>query len=148
MTAFNYMSHGTQDLYATYLQKQRGFNSDQTTRIAIIYAVGMICGGTVVGYLSQHWGRRRVIILSAVFGMLLIPLWIFAPSTALLVVGGFLIQFMVQGAWGVVPVTLKRTFAAGFSRDFSGTGLPIGELCRRLRRAAAGLAGNEFLRDE
>ena len=65
MTAFNYMSHGTQDLYATYLQKQRGFNSDQTSRIAIIYAVGMICGGTVVGYLSQHWGRRRVIILSA-----------------------------------------------------------------------------------
>src|SRR5947207_469072 len=69
MTVFNYMSHGTQDLYATYLQKQRGFNSDQTSRIAIIYAVGMICGGMVVGYLSQHWGRRRVIILSATFGM-------------------------------------------------------------------------------
>src|SRR5438270_2073671 len=78
MTAFNYMSHGTQDLYATFLEKQRGFNSDQTSRIAIIYAVGMICGGTVVGYLSQQWGRRRVIMLCAIFGMLLIPLWIFA----------------------------------------------------------------------
>src|SRR5436190_16499593 len=83
MTAFNYMSHGTQDLYATYLEKQRGFDPDQTSKIAIVYAVGMICGGTIVGYLSQHWGRRRVIILTAICGMLLIPLWIFAPSTAL-----------------------------------------------------------------
>src|SRR5256886_1208607 len=64
MTAFNYMSHGTQDLYATYLQKQRGFNSDQTSQIAIVYAFGMICGGTVFGFLSQDWGRRRVIILA------------------------------------------------------------------------------------
>src|SRR5437016_14628693 len=72
MTAFNYMSHGTQDLYATYLQKQRGFNSDQTSQIAIIYAFGMICGGTIVGLLSQNWGRRRVIILAAICGMLLI----------------------------------------------------------------------------
>jgi SHS family lactate transporter-like MFS transporter len=126
MTAFNYMSHGTQDLYATYLQKQRAFNSDQTSRIAIIYAVGMICGGTVVGYLSQHWGRRRVIILSAIFGMLLIPLWIFAPSTALLVVGGFLIQFMVQGAWGVVPVHLNELSPPDFRGTFPGLAYQLG----------------------
>src|SRR5436853_3360115 len=81
MTAFNYMSHGTQDLYATYLQKQPGFNSDQTSQIAIIYAFGMICGGTIVGHLSQNFGRRRVIILAAICGMLLIPLWIFSPTT-------------------------------------------------------------------
>jgi MFS transporter, SHS family, lactate transporter len=126
MTAFNYMSHGTQDLYATYLQKQRGFNPDETSRIAIIYAVGMICGGTVVGYLSQHWGRRRVIILSATFGMLLIPLWIFAPSTALLVVGGFLIQFMVQGAWGVVPVHLNELSPPDFRGTFPGLAYQLG----------------------
>src|SRR5947209_4888432 len=77
MTAFNYMSHGTQDLYATYLQKQRGFNSDQASQIAIVYAFGMICGGSMLGHLSQQWGRRRVIILAALCGMLLIPLWIF-----------------------------------------------------------------------
>jgi SHS family lactate transporter-like MFS transporter len=126
MTAFNYMSHGTQDLYATYLQKQRGFNSDQTSRIAIIYAVGMICGGTVVGHLSQHWGRRRVIILSAIFAMLLIPLWIFAPSTALLIVGGFLIQFMVQGAWGVVPVHLNELSPPDFRGTFPGLAYQLG----------------------
>src|SRR6059058_3425785 len=126
MTAFNYMSHGTQDLYATYLQKQRGFNSDQTSQIAIIYAFGMICGGTVVGHLSQHWGRRRVIILSATFGMLLIPLWIFAPSTALLVMGGFLIQFMVQGAWGVVPVHLNELSPPEFRGTFPGLAYQLG----------------------
>ena len=126
MTAFNYMSHGTQDLYATYLQKQRGFNSDQTSQIAIVYAFGMICGGTIVGHLSQKWGRRRVIVLSAVCGMLLIPLWIFAPSTALLISGGFLIQFMVQGAWGVVPVHLNELSPPDFRGTFPGLAYQLG----------------------
>ena len=126
MTAFNYMSHGTQDLYATYLQTQRGFNADQTSKIAIIYAIGMICGGTLVGYFSQQWGRRRAIIISAICGMLLIPLWIFAPTTALLVVGGFLIQFMVQGAWGVVPVHLNELSPSAFRGTFPGLAYQLG----------------------
>ncbi len=128
MTAFNYMSHGTQDLYATYLQKQRGFNSEQTSQIAIIYAFGMICGGSVVGSLSQTWGRRRVIILAAICGMLLIPLWIFAPNTALLILGGFLIQFMVQGAWGVVPVHLTELSPSAFRGTFPGLAYQLGNL--------------------
>lgn len=125
MTVFNYMSHGTQDLYATYLQKQRGFDSDQTSQIAIIYAFGMICGGSVVGQLSQTWGRRRLIILAAICGMLLIPLWI-APSTALLIIGGFLIQFMVQGAWGVVPVHLNELSPPAFRGTFPGLAYQLG----------------------
>ncbi len=126
MTAFNYMSHGTQDLYATYLQKQRGFNADETSRIAIIYAFGMICGGTILGHLSQQWGRRRVIILAALGGMLLIPLWIFAPTTASLLLGGFLIQFMVQGAWGVVPVHLSELSPPAFRGTFPGLAYQMG----------------------
>ena len=126
MTAFNYMSHGTQDLYATYLQKQRGFNSDKTSKIAIVYAVGMICGGTFVGHLSQSWGRRRVIILAAICGMLLIPLWIFSPTTSLLIVGGFLIQFMVQGAWGVVPVHLNELSPPNVRGTFPGLVYQLG----------------------
>jgi MFS transporter, SHS family, lactate transporter len=126
MTAFNYMSHGTQDLYATYLQKQRGFNADQTSKIAIVYAIGMICGGTIVGFLSQYQGRRRVIILAAICGMVLIPLWIFAPTTALLIMGGFLIQFMVQGAWGVVPVHLNELSPPEFRGTFPGLAYQLG----------------------
>ena len=126
MTAFNYMSHGTQDLYATYLQRQRGFNPDQTSTITIVYAIGMICGGTVIGFLSQRWGRRRCIILSAICGMLLIPAWVFSPGTPLLIAGGFLIQFMVQGAWGVVPVHLNELSPGEFRGTFPGLAYQLG----------------------
>jgi len=126
MTAFNYMSHGTQDLYPTYLEEQRGFGVNAKSIISIVYATGAICGGTVLGFWSQKWGRRRVIILSAVCGMLLIPLWIFAPSTGLLIVGGFLIQFMVQGAWGVVPVHLNELSPLDFRGTFPGLVYQLG----------------------
>jgi MFS transporter, SHS family, lactate transporter len=126
MTAFNYMSHGTQDLYPTYLEEQRGFGVNAKSIISIVYATGAICGGTVLGFWSQKWGRRRVIILSAVCGMLLIPLWIFAPSTGLLIVGGFLIQFMVQGAWGVVPVHLNELSPPEFRGTFPGLVYQLG----------------------
>ena len=126
MTAFNYMSHGTQDLYPTYLEKQRGFGVSAKSMISIVYATGAICGGAVMGFLSQQWGRRRVIIMSAAFGMLLIPIWIFAPSTALLIMGGFLIQFMVQGAWGVVPVHLNELSPPEFRGTFPGLAYQLG----------------------
>jgi MFS transporter, SHS family, lactate transporter len=126
MTAFNYMSHGTQDLYPTFLQKQRGFDVNQTSRISLVYAVGAICGGTVVGFLSQRLGRRRSIILAAIGGLALIPLWIFAPSTIWLTVGGFLMQFMVQGAWGVVPVHLNELSPAEFRGTFPGLAYQLG----------------------
>src|SRR6478672_9668959 len=126
MTAFNYMSHDTQDLYSTFLEKQRGFGVSATSTITIVYAIGMICGGTVIGFLSQRWGRRRCIILSATGGLLLIPLWIFAPGTILLMVGGFLMQFMVQGAWGVVPVHLNELSPAASRGTFPGLVYQLG----------------------
>jgi SHS family lactate transporter-like MFS transporter len=126
MTAFNYMSHGTQDLYPTYLEKQRGFGVSAKSIISIVYATGAICGGAIVGSLSQHWGRRRVIILCSIGGMFLIPVWIFAPNTALLMAGGFLIQFMVQGAWGVVPVHLNELSPPAFRGLFPGLAYQMG----------------------
>src|SRR6266478_153342 len=126
MTAFNYMSHGTQDLYATFLERQRGFGVSQKSIITIVYAIGAICGGTVIGFMSQRWGRRRSIIICAVCGMFLIPAWIFAPGTALLIAGGFLMQFMVQGAWGVVPVHLNEISPADFRGTFPGLAYQLG----------------------
>src|SRR5438067_11880691 len=84
MTAFNAMSHGTQDMYQTFLGEQRHYGVTQKVATGIIYAFGAICGGTVVGHLSQNWGRRRSIILTAAFGIVLIPLWMFSPGFALL----------------------------------------------------------------
>jgi len=126
MTAFNYMSHGTQDLYPTFLEHQRGFAVGGTASITIVYSLGAICGGTVIGFWSQRLGRRRSIILCAICGMLLIPLWVFSPSTILLVIGGFLMQFMVQGAWGVVPVHLNELSPTRFRGTFPGLAYQLG----------------------
>src|SRR5205807_2300736 len=89
MTAFNAMSHGTQDMYQTFLGEQRHYGVTQKATTGIIYAFGAICGGTIVGHLSQKWGRRRSIALCCAFGTALIPLWVFSPGFALLVIGGF-----------------------------------------------------------
>jgi SHS family lactate transporter-like MFS transporter len=126
MTAFNYMSHGTQDLYPTFLQKQRGMSVNQTAAIAIIYNLGAICGGAILGYFSQFWGRRRIIILAALLGILLIPIWIFSPNIPLLVAGGFFMQFMVQGAWGVVPVHLNELSPPALRGTFPGVVYQLG----------------------
>ncbi|MGA8534173.1 MAG: MFS transporter [Candidatus Tumulicola sp.] len=108
MSALNFMSHGTQDLYATFLQKQRGFPSATVFELSVVAAFGAIAGGTVFGALSQHWGRRACILVCAVLGAAVIPLWAFGQTAALLGVGAFGIQFFVQGAWGVIPAHLNE----------------------------------------
>ena len=128
MTAFNAMSHGTQDMYQTFLGEQRHYGVTQKAATGIIYAVGAICGGAVVGHLSQKWGRRRSIILTAVFGIILIPLWVFPPGVGLLVIGGFAMQFMVQGAWGIVPVHLNELSPGTVRGTFPGVAYQLGNL--------------------
>jgi SHS family lactate transporter-like MFS transporter len=128
MTALNAMSHGTQDMYQTFLGEQRHYGVTQKAATGIIYAVGGICGGTVVGHLSQKWGRRRSIILTTVFGIVLIPLWVFPLGFALLVIGGFAMQFMVQGAWGIVPVHLNELSPGAVRGTFPGLAYQLGNL--------------------
>jgi SHS family lactate transporter-like MFS transporter len=128
MTAFNAMSHGTQDMYQTFLGEQRHYGVTQKAATGIIYGFGAICGGTVVGHLSQKLGRRRSIILCAVLGIVLIPLWVFTPGYALLVIGGFAMQFMVQGAWGIVPVHLNELSPDSVRGTFPGFAYQLGNL--------------------
>ena len=128
MTAFNAMSHGTQDMYQTFLGEQRHYSVTQKAATGIIYAFGAICGGTVVGHFSQKWGRRRLIILTAALGIILIPLWVFSPRFALLVIGGFAMQFMVQGAWGIVPVHLNELSPDAVRGTFPGFAYQLGNL--------------------
>src|SRR5262249_5610839 len=108
MTAFNAMSHGTQDMYQTFLGDQRHYDVTQKATTGIIYAFGAICGGTVVGHLSQKWGRRRPIVLCCAVGIVLIPLWVFSPGYTLLVICRFAMQVMAQGAWGILTVHLSE----------------------------------------
>jgi SHS family lactate transporter-like MFS transporter len=128
MTAFNAVSHGTQDMYQTFLGEQRHYGVTQKAATGIVYAFGAICGGTVIGHLSQKWGRRRSIILAAIAGIILIPVWVFSPGYTLLVVGGFAMQFMVQGAWGIVPVHLNELSPAEVRGTFPGFAYQLGNL--------------------
>jgi len=128
MSAFNFMSHGSHDLYPTFLREQHHFDPGTTSLLAIIANIGAIAGGTLFGGLSQAWGRKRAIISSSLIGILVVPLWAFAPSTALLAVGAFLIQFFVQGAWGVVPIHLNELSPGIVRGTFPGFAYQIGNL--------------------
>ncbi len=108
MTAMNLVSHGTQDLYPTFLQRAWGFAARGKSVITVISMVGAIAGGVLFGLFSDRIGRRRAIAIACVGAILVVPLWIWAPSAALLATGAFLIQFMVQGAWGVIPAHITE----------------------------------------
>jgi SHS family lactate transporter-like MFS transporter len=121
MSSFNFVSHGTQDLYPTFLERQWHFEAKGRAVITAISMLGAIIGGTLFGLYSDRFGRRRAMITALLAAVLMIPIWAFSPSTALLIAGGFLMQFMVQGAWGVIPAHLTelspdsvRAFLPGF----------------------------------
>src|SRR5580700_2155228 len=128
MTAFNFFSHGTQDLYPTFLEVQRKLSPHAVGVIAVIYNIGAICGGILFGTLSERFGRRRCIIISALLSLPVIPLWAFSHSPALLAVGAFLMQFAVQGAWGVVPVHLNELSPDNARGTFPGFVYQLGNL--------------------
>jgi SHS family lactate transporter-like MFS transporter len=132
MTAFNFFSHGTQDLYpSAFLEKQRGLSNNTAANIAIIYNFGALAGGIFFGALSQAIGRRRAIALAALLTLPGIPVWIGAvgvPTAASLAVGAFFLQFAVQGAWGVVPAHLNELSPAAVRGILPGLSYQIGNL--------------------
>jgi SHS family lactate transporter-like MFS transporter len=128
MTAFNFFSHGTQDLYPTFLEVQRKLSPHAVGVIAVIYNIGAICGGILFGTLSERFGRRRCIIISALLSLPVIPLWAFSESPAMLAVGAFLMQFTVQGAWGIVPVHLNELSPDTARGTFPGFVYQLGNL--------------------
>src|ERR1700728_3600982 len=128
MTAFNFFSHGTQDLYPTFLQVQHGFSPHEVGLIAVIYNIGAIIGGIFFGSLSGRFGRRRIIIIAAVLSLAVLPLWAFAATAVWLAVGAFLMQVMVQGAWGVVPVYLNELSPNEARGTFPGVTYQLGNL--------------------
>ena len=122
MMMMNFVSHGTQDLYPTLLKRAWHFAPQRVAVVTAFTMVGAISGGLVFGYLSDRIGRRKSMIIALVLAMLVIPLWSLSPVLGLLLVGGFIMQFMVQGAWGIIPAHLTelspdsvRGFLPGFA---------------------------------
>ena len=122
MTMMHFAGHGTQDMYPTFLREQHGFSPRQVALIAIVYTIGAALGGITNGLYSDRIGRRRAMITTLGLAILVVPLWAYAPNTPLLILGAFIMQFAVQGAWGVVPAHTSelspdsvRGFLPGFA---------------------------------
>jgi MFS transporter, SHS family, lactate transporter len=128
MTAFNFFSHGTQDVYPTFLEVQHKLSPHMVGIIAVIYNIGAICGGIFFGTLSETYGRRRCIIIASALALPVIPLWALSSGPVLLAIGAFLIQFMVQGAWGVIPVHLNELSPGNARATFPGVVYQLGNL--------------------
>ncbi len=112
MTAFNWMSHGTQDVYPTFLTATTdhgaGLSSLTARWIVVIYNIGAIIGGLAFGTLSQRFSRRYTIVFCAALGLPIVPLFAYSRTAAMLCLGSFLMQVFVQGAWGVIPAHLTE----------------------------------------
>jgi MFS transporter, SHS family, lactate transporter len=128
MTAFNLMSHGTQDVYPTFLRVAHGASPDRAVAVAVIYNLGAVLGGTICGALSQRLGRRRTIILAAALALPVVPLFAFSSQLALLTLGAVLMQFLVQGAWGVIPAHLTELSPDEIRGFYPGVTYQLGNL--------------------
>lgn len=122
MTMMNFISHGTQDMYPTFLQRDWHFSAQAKSGLTAISMIGAIIGGIVFGHISDRIGRRRAIVTALLLAIIVIPIWAYAPSLSILVAGAFVMQFMVQGAWGVIPAHITelspdnvRGFLPGFA---------------------------------
>jgi MFS transporter, SHS family, lactate transporter len=132
MTAFNWMSHGTQDVYPTFLSATHnngaGLSTETARWIAVVYNIGAIIGGLVFGTLSQRYGRRYTIVFCAILGLPIVPLFALSQTAAMLCLGAFLMQVVVQGAWGVIPAHLTELSPDAIRGFYPGLTYQLGNL--------------------
>ena len=144
MTAMNFFSHGTQDLYPTFLRKQHGFDAHTVGIIAVVYNIGAILGGLVFGFFSQSFGRRRALIVAALLSIPLVPLWAFSHDVVMLAAAGFAMQFMVQGCWGVIPAHLNELSPHDARGTFPGFVYQLGNFLASANATIQGVLAAAF----
>jgi MFS transporter, SHS family, lactate transporter len=128
MFAFNSFSHGSQDLYPTFLTKGHQFAPPTVMFITVICNIGALLGGILFGTWSEKIGRRKAIVTAALLSIPVIPLWAYSHTVLMLALGGFLMQFMVQGAWGVIPAHLNELSPPAVRGTFPGFAYQLGNL--------------------
>jgi SHS family lactate transporter-like MFS transporter len=127
MFSFNSLSHGTQDLYPTFLRRD-GLAGPTVSAVAMVGMLGALLGGLVCGSLSERFGRKRTIVAAVLLAIPMIPLWAWSHTAVMLAAGGFLMQFMVQGAWGIIPVHLNELAPPAVRAVFPGVAYQLGNL--------------------
>jgi SHS family lactate transporter-like MFS transporter len=125
----NSMSHGTQDMFPTYLTRQMHYAPKLVATITMLATLGNLCGALTGGRLSDRWGRRNVIMTAVALALILIPLWMWAPNIPTIIIGAFLMQFMVTGAWGVMPAHMNELSPPQLRGFFPGFVYQMGVLC-------------------
>ena len=145
MAAFNFFSHGTQDLYKSFLTVDRHLSLSSTTVILIVMNLAAMVGGIFCAALSQRIGRRPAIVGAALLALPVLPLWAFSTQPLWIGVGAFLMQLFVQGAWGVIPAHLNELSPAAIRGTFPGLTYQLGNLLAAgTARLQSGLADNFF----
>lgn len=144
MAGFNFMSHGSQDLYPTMLTNQFNFDHDAVTVTQVVANLGAITGGTVVGYCSQIFGRRFSIIVMCVVGGALLYPYTFVRSRGGVTAAAFFEQFCVQGAWGIVPIHLMELSPGSFRTFVVGTSYQLGNLISSASSTIEATIGERF----
>lgn len=143
MAGFNFMSHGSQDLYPTMLTNQLNFSANKVTVTQVVANLGAMTGGTVVGFLSQSIGRRFSIICCCVVGGALLYPYTFVHDTSIMA-AAFFQQFCVQGAWGVIPIHLMELSPGAFRTFVVGTAYQLGNLVSSASSTIESRIGERF----
>jgi SHS family lactate transporter-like MFS transporter len=144
MAAMNFISHGTQDLYPTFLQRQHHFGVNATALITLLSMIGAILGGLTFGHFSDRRGRRRSMVWAVLLAGATVPMWILAPNPLLIVLGAFIMQFMVQGAWGVIPAHINELSPPQLRGFFPGLAYQFGVLIASSIGYLEALLGEHF----
>jgi SHS family lactate transporter-like MFS transporter len=144
MTAFMTMSHGTQDVYPTFLEVQIGLTPQVVGTVGVLYGLAQIAGGFVFGTLSEKWGRKKAIIAAALLTVPAIPLWAYGHNAISLATGAVIMQFMVQGAWGVVPAYLTELTPGPIRATAPGLAYQLGGLVTSWNAKAQALAAEKW----
>jgi MFS transporter, SHS family, lactate transporter len=132
MTAFNWMSHGTQDVYPTFVKKGLGLSPDTAIAIAVVYNVGAMIGGSLLWAYSERLGRRRTIMVAAAAGLVVVPFFVLSTTAGRLMLSSFLMQVCVQGAWGVIPAHLTEMSPDAIRGFYPGVTYQLGNLIAAL----------------
>ena len=143
MAGFNFMSHGSQDLYPTMLENQYNFDANAVTITQVVANLGAMTGGTVIGYSSQKLGRRFSIIYISIVGGAQLYHYTFI-STEKIIAPAFFEQFCVQGAWGVIPIHLMELSPGSFRTFTVGTSYQLGNLASSASSTIEATIGERF----
>ncbi len=126
MMAMHMSSHGTQDMYPTFLEKDWQIVGKSKAALTAIGSLGAILGGLSIGWISDRIGRRLAMRLALAGAVVAIPLWAFSHTLPMLIAGAVLMQFCVQGAWGVVPAHVAEVSPASVRGTLPGIGNQVG----------------------